>query len=336
MRDFTPVYKCLDELETELNIKEKVLSEQHVSDALVTQSSALNGSQAKREGDNEGVDAELIRQIKRVQDIENLTYADVVYYTKNFDEFYAQMLFANYPSDPFFSSPTIGEEQNKLLKRIVRLWENEHGDYDDIEGWYPTDDAKRPLWFDKYRRILTIEKGQIHGPDNEEPIKYDSKQFHSLLRDYFSKLTDEEFIDLVKTRKLPLPLLEEVVSKREHDELKGCIDSQNAQYGFLEHENKSLKENNEQLRDKIRNSNEEPQDESANSKLTTRQCVALATEFKLRSKKNTEDEINAFLACLTGKKPTSFHKWWSDIGSVQEKANAWAKKQKNKMLPSKK
>lgn len=333
MRDFTLIYKCLNELEAELDIKEEILPEQPIHDALVSCPSSLNAPQTKREGENAGIDTELIRQIKRVQDVEKLTYADVEYYTKDFDEFYAQILFAHYPPDPLFSSPTIGEEQNKLLKIIVNLWESEHGDYYGNGEWVQKDDALCPPWFDKYRRILTIEKGQIHGPDYEEPIKYDIKRFHSLLSDYFSKLTDEEFVELIKTRRPPLPSLEEVVSKRTYDELRDGLNAENER---LELENRSLKELNEELWDKIRNNNDEQQDEAASCPLTTRQCVALAKEFGAASKKMTQAEVNAFLACLTDKEPSSFHNRWSDTSDVQKKAESWAKEQKNKMLTKKK
>lgn len=112
------------------------------------------------------VKKELIEEIKKVQNIDNLTYEDIVYYTNGFDEVYAQFMFSVFHDNlPFCQS----KKQKQLLDKIVLLWKDKHGEYYGSWGeeWQQTDDETMPEWFTSFRRIIEVQEEEIDAPQIE-------------------------------------------------------------------------------------------------------------------------------------------------------------------------
>lgn len=195
------------------------------------------------------------------------------------------------------------EKQKELLKQIDNTWHYEHG-YEDFGRWIIQDDAIEPQWLGKFHRIIEIEEEMLMEPEvfSEPDSDTTPTQADNIQKELFKNLMHENRV------------------------LQTCINKLQARIEKLTLEHDCQKNEQEELK----------QEETASCSLTARKCVALAKEFGAASKKMTQAEVNAFLACLTDKEPTSFHNYWSDTSSVQTKAETWAKEQKDKVLTKKK
>lgn len=259
----------------------------------------------------DNINFELINGIKRVISIDKLTYKDIEYYTNGFEEFYAQMLFANYTADSDFYP---SNKQKALLSKIQNLWQHEHCECDDFGNYYQVDDAIRPEWFDKFHRIIEIEQGMILEPkfvvqNNLLPDKNIAQLSDSFTQLHFRFNNIVEQLDFLAEKIHPCL----AIGDRYHTDVKTVVEN------FLELKNKEeefyeidkLKAENASLKAKLKDTEKRGKDyyfcdfvvrymnSNRNKNVETRHLVRtsimdMMTHLKLHLPEEIQKSLNEF------------------------------------------
>lgn len=199
MRDFTPVYKCLDELEAELNIKEDILPEQPVADALAPCPSIPKAPFPLRDEDGETI---ITRTAKLINDGKQNPYEtnwmDVTLFDDDFTEELLKLI------------------RTDLLKTVGQAISDEETYYDTCKGrfyeiasnyyrcgdgsWYsyPVD-----TWNNDDEYISPIVIAESIYNQRKKAEEYDKRKAAAANSDSMKKLIDAidlEFTSLAKGR----------------------------------------------------------------------------------------------------------------------------------------